>query len=379
MIALEVLFWASASLLFAAVAGYPLLLLALPPRRPIRRDSKARSVLLVLPVHNGERDLEAKLHNCLALRYPPELRQIVVVSDGSSDRTVEIARSFRDRGVECLVLDERVGKVEAQNRVLRRFQAEIVVFTDVSGRLPLDALENAVSNFGDPAVGAVSCRDEIAPASGGGRGDMLYIAYDMWVRRLLNRSGRLFGATGLFYALRWELAGDWDPAYAPDFYVALRSMQAGAWLVEDERIPVHYLASRSEADEYRRKVRTITRGMWTLFGNAQLLNPLRHGPAALQLMFYKLARWLVPVLMLALLVSSAGLVVGGSSRFFPVLALQLLVYAAGSVLWLRGGDPLVKGARPLVLIPMYSVAVLASWRNLCLGRRIVSWSPTVRT
>ena len=84
--------------------GYPLLLwwMARRHEKPVQKDDKLRSVSIVIAVRNGEKLLERKLRSIFALNYPRELMEILIVSDGSEDRTDEIARSFESEGVGFL-------------------------------------------------------------------------------------------------------------------------------------------------------------------------------------------------------------------------------------------------------------------------------------
>ena len=351
--------------------------------RSIRRDDRIRSVAIVIPVHNAEANIEAKILNCLQADYPVEARTIWVVSDGSTDGTVEIAGRYRDRNVRCLEIPERVGKVAAQNRALPLLDAEVIVFTDVGIKVGRHALWHIVSDFGDPTVGVVSCRDQIAAGVPGAGGEGIYIAYDMRVRDLTNRTGSLIGVTGGFYALRRELAETpWDPACPPDFFVALRAIEAGYRVVQDERVLAAYAVTAMPSGEFARKVRTMTRGMFALWGHLHLLNPVRHGLASYQLLGQKLLRWMTPFFLIGLLICSALLLesqhAAGIYRIF--VAAQVILYALGALgLWVAGGNSRLKRylEGPGFFL-MSNAAILASWWNLATGKRYTVWEPTKR-
>jgi glycosyltransferase involved in cell wall biosynthesis len=360
-----------------------MLLLGLVLNRGVERGDEPLDVQIIVPVHDGEAALEDKIRNCLDLDYPEPSRRIRIVSDGSTDATVEIARRFAAQGVECLAIPQRVGKVAAQNRALQGVSAPIVLFTDVSIRVRPDALKLIASNFSDPSVGVVSCRDAVGTDGGAGSGESLYIRYDMLLRRYSNRSGSLIGATGGFYAVREELTrGGWNPAYPPDFYAALRAIDAGLRVVEDERVLAYYSAATESTREMERKVRTITRGMQALFGNARLLNPARHGLAAFKLWNHKLLRWATPVLLAGLLAVNLAIVWQEPTRRFYALALvaQVGFHLAGIVGLSRVGRR--AGLRSLLRVPAFTmlsnVALTRSWWNLVRGRQYTVWSPTPR-
>lgn len=379
---LEIIFWVSCFLLIYTVALYPLLLmvLGLVLHRDTVRDEVLRKVVLIIPVNNGEKELDAKLRNCLALDYPRDMMQIYVVSDGSTDKTVDIAESYSSKGVKCLVLSDRVGKVAAQNQVLPYVSAEILIFTDVGILVPPSALRDIVSNFADETVGVVSCRDEIV-IHANSVGDSFYIRYDMAIRKCSAGIGSLIGVTGGFYAVRRQIAeGGWEPAFPPDFYVALRALKMGYRVIEDSRVIAKYYTPASDSKELERKVRTITRGMSAFFANLSLLNVFKYPLISLQLVSHKLLRWIAPFLIIICLVSSGILAYKGDELFQLLFVLQVLLLGSGALLALISWK--FNQTSKIYLFPrmffMFSFAILLSWKNFLTGKRIVLWQPTVR-
>ena len=379
---LEIIFWLSCFLLIYTVALYPffLLLLGLMRKREVVRDNISRKVALIIPVNNGEKEIDAKLRNCLALEYPRDMMDIHVVSDGSTDRTVEIVNSYASQGVHCLALPKRVGKVAAQNQVLPHVKADILVFTDVGILVPPTALKDIVSNFADESIGVVSCRDEIVSHENS-HGDSLYIRYDMAIRKCAAGVGSLIGVTGGFYAVRHEIAdGGWEPAFPPDFYVALRALKMGYRVVEDSRVTARYYTPASDSRELERKVRTITRGMSAFFANLSLLNVFKYPLVAVQLLSHKLLRWISPILLMICFTTSGILALRGEVLFQVLFALQIFLLGTGALLAFVSWKKNVTSKIYLVprLFFMFSFAILLSWKNFLTGKRIVLWQPTVR-
>src|ERR1035437_7994222 len=143
--------------MFYVLFGYPLLLgwMAMHANNPVHKDDKLRTVSFVIAVYNGEKFLERKLKTILSLNYPRELIDILVVSDGSTDRTDEIARSFASQGVRFLRVPHG-GKAAALNAAVPLVAGEILVLNDVRQTLDPDCLRNLIACFGDPRVGSVS-------------------------------------------------------------------------------------------------------------------------------------------------------------------------------------------------------------------------------
>src|SRR5260370_35671777 len=202
------------------------------------------------------------LDGIVALGYPAERSQILVVSDASSDRTDEIVSRFADRGVELLRLPQREGKTAAENAARPHLTGEIIVSTDASVRIHPAAVTHLVAAFGDQSVGLASGRDvSVAnldtPANAG---EQAYVGYEMWVRDLETTEHGIVGASGCLYAIRPGLhMGHVPDALSRDFAAALTTRQHGLRAVSVPDAICFVPRSASLRQEYRRKVRTITR------------------------------------------------------------------------------------------------------------------------
>jgi cellulose synthase/poly-beta-1,6-N-acetylglucosamine synthase-like glycosyltransferase len=266
MVAAAILAVASA-VVFYLLIGYPILL-AISRRAspPIRKDMSFRpTVTILVAVYNGEEYLRKKLESLLALDYPAALREILVVSDGSSDRTEEIAESFRERGVG-LIRIPRGGKASALNAGLSQASGEIVFFTDVRQALDRQALSELAANFADPTVGAVTGELRVLnSAATGEQADMeLYWRLELWARDRHSRIDSIFSTTGCIYALRRALAGPLPPdTIADDGTLSLRVFFQGYRVVFDPAA-VAYDYPAAPGGEFRRRLRTLA-GLWQLF------------------------------------------------------------------------------------------------------------------
>ncbi len=111
---------------------------------------------IILPVYNGEQWIAAKLESILRLDYPADLLEILVLSDGSTDRTHGIVSCFTNRANVRLIVLPRAGKAAALNVGMEEASGEILFFTDVRQELAATSLTNLVECFADPEVGAAS-------------------------------------------------------------------------------------------------------------------------------------------------------------------------------------------------------------------------------
>lgn len=325
--------------------GYPLLLALVGhlAEKPIRRKPSAKTVSILIPVRNGERFVRAKLESILHLNYPRHLLEILVISDGSDDRTDEFVREFTPQGVELLRIP-RGGKALALNVGISRVHGEIILMTDVRQQLEPESLSRLVACFADPTVGAVSgelriMKGETREEAGVG----LYWRYETWIRTQLSRIDSMFGATGPFYAMRRELTAPLPPdILLDDVYLPMNAFFQGYRLIA-EPAAVAYDYPTSLHSEFLRKVRTLA-------GNLQLirLRPQLLGPSNrmwVHFVSYKVARLLLPYAFITLALSSFGL---PPPWRIASLAGQLFFYGLGALdVWIPDGWA-VKRASSLV-------------------------------
>ena len=296
--------------------GYPLVLLllaALRRRRPGPGElAEWPRITVVLPVHNEAGVIGDTLDNLLQVDYPADRREILVLSDASTDDTDAIVMRYADRGVRLVRMPTRMGKTEAENTALPLLQGDIIVNTDASVRVDRAALKHLIACFADPTVGVASSHNVSVGrvATHANSAEASYVGYDMWVRDLESRVSGIVGAAGCLYAVRAPLQTQALPsAHCRDFAAALLARELGLRAVSVRGALCFVPRTTSLRQEYIRKVRTITGGMETLYGKRALLNPFRYGVFAWILASHKLCRWLVPhaaVLALAALAALAG-------------------------------------------------------------------------
>jgi cellulose synthase/poly-beta-1,6-N-acetylglucosamine synthase-like glycosyltransferase len=362
---------------------YPGLLWLLTRRRrqaPVEPHGEWPLLCVTVPAYNEEGAIAATLDRVLAADYPPERRQILVVSDASSDRTDDIVLGYADRGVGLLRLPQRAGKTAAENAAWPHLHGDIVINTDASVRVDPGAFKALVRAFADPTVGVASSRD-VSVASLGDTanvGEGRYVGYEMWVRGLETRLYGIVGASGSLYAIRAALHRTLVPeALSRDFAAALIAREQGYRAVSVENAICYVPRGTSLRREYRRKVRTMARGLETLWYKRHLLNPVRHGVFAWMLWSHKALRWLVPW---SLVVATLGILVAAvGSPAARVLAVPVVaVLLMGGLGWLMAEH---RPPRALAL-PAYlvsgTVAALHAWIKALSGELNPVWEPTRR-
>jgi cellulose synthase/poly-beta-1,6-N-acetylglucosamine synthase-like glycosyltransferase len=368
-----------------AYAVYPALLRLAARRQAAGRPDDAGSlpmVTIVIPAYNEERQIRGAIESILAQDYPAERRQLLVLSDASSDATDQIVGEYASRGVELLRMPVRSGKTAAENASIGRIRGEIVINTDASIRLHPTAVGHLVRAMSDPRVGVASGRD-VSIASHGAQANPAeagYVGYEMRVRALETRAGGIVGASGSGYAIRAELHR--VPVRADlsrDFSAALSAERHGYRAVSVDAALCSVPRTASLASEYKRKVRTIARGMETLHANRDLLDPRRHGDFAWKLFSHKVCRWLVPLSCLPAVIG-LGLLAPGHPWARWLLAGALLV-ATLAVMGARWPDsrPVPRWLPTGVLggLAANLAVVHAAWRFFH-GHDDHVWEPTRR-
>jgi len=367
-------FWTAAAWMAYTYAGYACWLrLRLWWRaRPVLRGPCTPSVSIVMVVRNEEKVLETKLRNLLALDYPPG--ELIVVSDGSTDRTETILRQFeREAGVHVILSPTSRGKAAGINDALQLAHGEIVVFTDARQMLEPDAVRKLAENFADPEVGCVSGELMLGDLEHGesSQGVGLYWRMEKQVRELEAASGSMVGATGALYAVRRELLTTLPATtILDDVYLPLWVVRQGKRAVFDGRAHAWDRPNLGAEREFARKVRTLS-------GNYQLVQLApwllsRSNPIRFEFVSHKLMRLAVPFALAAVLGSSMIL----TGPFYRVALILQFVFYALSVLALShtmGRGILARIADASGTFVMLNGAAVVALVNFVTGRR-VAWT-----
>jgi biofilm PGA synthesis N-glycosyltransferase PgaC len=331
-------FWASTFVIAYIYLGYPLLLAAWArvaprPTRKARIDAAGAwpSLTIIIAARNEAARLPARIANLLELRYPGH-RNIVVVSNGSTDGTVGVLREFlRGSGHAANVRIIEIaagGKPTALNAGVEAATGDLLVFADARQRFAADALVELAANFSDEAVGGVTgelvldCETQTDTDSTIGEGVGLYWTYEKWLRRNESAIWSTLGATGAIYALRRRL---WAPLPADtlldDVLAPMRAVLRGYRIIFEPKAIAYDRASADAPAENRRKTRTLAGNYQILAQEPGLLVPFVN-PVWLQYVSHKVGRLLVPWALLLAFFSNIAL---AQSAWYYTAALTVQV------------------------------------------------------
>ncbi len=286
------------------VVGYPFILSAMANRhpQPVTKSFVPRRVTVILPVRNGEPWISRKLRSILDLNYPRHLMEILVVSDGSKDRTESIAAGFQSEGV-TLLRNQHDGKAAALNTAMERATGDVFFLTDVRQPLHPDCLRRLMECLGDPHVGAACGQlqfisGENLPHVG------LYWRYERWLRRNLSRYDSLLAGT-CTYVIHRDLATRIPPGtLLDDSWLPLSAfLQGYRFVLEENAITYEY--PNSLESEFLRKVRTLA-GIYQIIKRCPALlttsNRMRW-----HFISYRLGRLAMPFLLIMTIAGSIAL------------------------------------------------------------------------
>ncbi|UCH84618.1 MAG: glycosyltransferase family 2 protein, partial [Candidatus Latescibacterota bacterium] len=324
---MEALFALSVGIILYTYVIYPLIIVVwgtVAPK-PVKSGPMELPVSVVVAVRNGEHQVRERIDNLLAQDYPQEHIEVIVVSNGSTDRTVEEARSVTDPRVRVIEIEESVGKSQAINVGVRAATHDIVVFADVRQQFDRNAISELTAAFYDANVGAVSGELVIQRSADSdvAEGVGLYWEYEKLIRRKEGAVGSVVGATGSIYAIRKHLFTPLVPqTILDDFIVPMRVVLAGQRVVFSSTAIARDWASDTSAHEFARKVRTLAGNFQAFALEKNLLLPWKN-PVFFQMLSHKIARLIVPYCLILAFFSNLFL----QGEFFDfTLLLQVFFY-----------------------------------------------------
>ena len=341
-----------------------------------------KTIVIVVPAHNEEAVISKKIENHLALDYDKSNYKIRVISDTSSDKTVEITKQYIDKHpgrVELFEVSDGLGKTNAINKALVGIECDILVFSDANVYLKSDALLQIAKCYEDKDVGGVAgqliyTNDDV---EGAAQSNGLYWKYEEMIKKSESLSGSMMGADGSIFSIRRSLLRELPVHVLDDFCSSMGVVNQGYKLKFDDSITAYEKGAETTAEEFPRKVRISNRS-YNSFKHlrAECLNKLSLFNLW-KLYSHKVLRWYSLFFMISALVSNFYLAIFESGYFFTsILILHVIFYVMAILSWLNKFPKIPVVSKLAVIAEYFTMANIAAGIGILQsisGKKTVTW------
>lgn len=378
----QLFWWMLVCVLFYIYFGYPLLLIVISIFRQEKKkvkDGYQPTVSLIITAYNEEKVIQQKIENTLNLSFPKDKLEIIIVSDGSTDKTDVIAKTFNSEGIRFIKIKGRKGKTYCQNQAVKLAKGEIIVFSDANSIYKLDAIEKLVQHFSDQRIACVSGELQYVDKSDRVEGENIYWRYEQFLKRLETKCSSIITTNGAIYAVRRNLYIPLPSDVVSDFVEALELIRRGYQVVYEPEAIAFESTTASSQEEYQRKVRIVSRAVYSLFKqrNLFMFHPLRYNLFAVQIWSHKILRWLTGLFLTLLFITNIPL-----AKCSPIYRLSLFGQLTFYVMALTGfitESILKKEVSKALHVPYYfclsCLAMLVGFFKGMHGRIAITWTP----
>ncbi len=383
MLTTKIIFWLSLFFLIYSYVFYPLLLALLAKIWKVKEfklSSELPKLSLIIAAYNEEKVIKGRIENCLNLDYPQDSLEIIIASDGSSDKTNEIVREYQSRGIILLDFENRRGKVNVLNEIVPQAKHSIVVFSDANTMFKRDALKKLVRYFGDSRVGCVCGGLQFVNAKGSNTGELegVYWRYETMIKKFEGRRGSLLGVNGAIFAIRKECYYSCPPdTIVEDFVMPMKILEKGhAVVYEPEAIAIEEAAHKI-IHEKQRRIRIGAGDFQALFRLLPMLNPFRGFPA-LAFWSHKVLRWFAPFFLIICFFTNLSLF-AKEPVYAVIFIIQCVFYGCAFIgqMFSWSGINIKLFSLCYYFVSM-NLALLLGFVRYLTGRQNVKWQRTER-
>ena len=375
---IEAGFWVLAFACFYVHLGYPLLLKLLTMRPSSGEDKVQNSlptVTLIITAFNEEKSIEQRILNALSMDYPADKLEIIIASDGSTDKTDSIVAGYASRGVR-LIRRTRGGKTRAQNHVIPQATGALVALSDATSMFEPQALKELACSFADPevgcAVGQVAWVNQAENAVTVGHS--FYWRYEVFIRERESRIGGLFLSSGQIMCFRKELFETMDPSFQEDDFLPMKIVSKGFRVVYARKAVARDTLCSQAGGEIRMRSRNGNMSSRAYMRMAFEFVRARAWMPFWCLLSHKLGRFLVPIFLGLLFLVNLFLI---KDILYSITFIgQLVFYGCAIIgcLALKNG----KSSRVFV-VPYYfclsNIGLMAGALRAMRGEKQASWEP----
>lgn len=366
-------------MMFYVYVGYPgaVLLIGVLKNKKISKSYFEPFVTIIIPAYNEEKSIESTIRNKLELNYPSEKIEIIVVSDGSTDKTEEIVKRFETKGVHLVRQGPRAGKTSALNLAVPMARGEIIIFSDANSIYDRDALKTILTNFADADVGYVTGKMIYVNSDGTviGDGCSAYMKYENFLRTCETKIGSVVGVDGGIDAIRKKIYKPMNPDQLPDFVLPLSVVEQGFRVVYEPGACLREDALKASSDEYRMRVRVSLRALWALFDKRKMYLSGDNLLYAWQMLSHKVARYLCFIFMALAFVCNFILINQGFI-YQLLFLIQMIAYLLATVSpWFERRGIKFKIAYLCYYFALINFAAAHAFVKFLMGKKQVLWNP----
>jgi cellulose synthase/poly-beta-1,6-N-acetylglucosamine synthase-like glycosyltransferase len=376
---IDFIFSTSLLLIIYIYIGYPALIIVISTIAPnnVKKETKNTTVSIVISAYNEEQYIADTVNNKLEQLFPKSALEVIVVSDGSTDKTDEIMKNFHDPRVRFIRQEPRQGKTASLNMAITHAKGEIIIFSDANSRYQSNAVRSLVDNFSDPRVGYVTGKMMYTNNEGSPIGDgcSSYMRYENFLRLYETQVNSIVGVDGGIDAMRKDLYQPMTPDQLPDFVQPLRVVEKGFRVIYDPEAVLQEEALSDQRSEYRMRIRVSLRALWALFDMRNLLNPVKYPVFSWQLISHKILRYMTWFPIIIVLVFNPLLLDSGFT-YQAMFISQIFFYACVLMGFLMGSG---KDLPRLISAPYYFILINAAsalaFFQFIRGKKQVLWTP----
>ncbi|MDB5210669.1 MAG: glycosyl transferase, group 2 family protein [Sediminibacterium sp.] len=337
---MTIIFWISLLIIFYTYIGYGMVLYVLIKifrrSKPLVQDLELPTLTVMVAAYNEEDFIRKKIENTLQLEYPSGKIRYIFVTDGSTDRTVDIIKEYPS--IQLLHSDGRTGKIAAVHRAMQYVETEVVVFTDANTLLNTSALPKMARHYADKKIGAVSGekRVEISETADATAAEGFYWKYESKLKMWDSILYSLVGAAGELFSIRTDL---YQPvpsnSLLDDFMISMRIAEKGYRILYEPEAYAMEKSSASITEELKRKVRISAGGIQSVIWLRSMLLPFKNPVLTWEYISHRVLRWTItPFLLLLAFVLNIWIVVSGASFLYVfLLVCQVIFYGLAVTGW----------------------------------------------
>jgi poly-beta-1,6-N-acetyl-D-glucosamine synthase len=382
MLIIQTLFWLCVLLITYSYVLYPLILLALrrsPDGEQLPPDDFTPGVSIIIAAYNEEKVIQGRIENLLRMDYPKDKLELIIASDGSTDRTAEIVRGYSDQGVILFDYKERRGKVNVLNETVTRARHEIMLFSDANTFFRSNTVKKLVRRFADPQVGCAVGALHFTTVEGSTSGELegVYWRYETFIKIIEGGFGSLLGANGALYAVRKNLFYFCPPdTIVEDLVIPMKILEQGHKVVYEPESVALEDAAKHIVQEKKRRIRIGAGDFQSIGLLRRMLNPLRGFPA-FAFFSHKILRWFTPFFMLLAFVLNLFLLKEPVFQF--MFACQGIFYGLAVLgQMLSWAGIAIKGLNLFYYFVSMNLALFLGFVNFVSATHDVKWERTER-